>query len=134
MDGPPQRGSLHATTLWHFDAAEWAPSTASLADILTVRRLHAVAIPGLLDLPRRVVRDIHCGVATCPSHCRHCIACKWLTSSNSRVLAGAAGDDMGATIHAWLRLVDIAGIEGRENLIPVSVGQHTGSVDVFLGA
>ena len=21
-----------ATTLWHFDAAEWAPSTASLAD------------------------------------------------------------------------------------------------------
>jgi hypothetical protein len=33
MDGSPQRGSLHATTLWHFDAAEWAPSTASLADI-----------------------------------------------------------------------------------------------------
>src|SRR5215472_9803223 len=33
MDGSPQRGLLHATTLWHFDAAEWAPSTASLADI-----------------------------------------------------------------------------------------------------
>jgi hypothetical protein len=33
MDGSPQRGSLHATTLWHFDAAEWAPSTASKADI-----------------------------------------------------------------------------------------------------
>src|SRR5262249_22963124 len=33
MDGSPQRGSLHATTLWHFDAAEWAPSTASITDI-----------------------------------------------------------------------------------------------------
>jgi hypothetical protein len=33
MDGSPQRGLLHATTLWHFDAAEWAPSTASKADI-----------------------------------------------------------------------------------------------------
>jgi hypothetical protein len=33
MDGSPQRGSLHATTLWHSDAAEWAPSTASKADV-----------------------------------------------------------------------------------------------------
>jgi hypothetical protein len=33
MDGSPQRGLLHATTLWHFDAVEWAPSTASQADI-----------------------------------------------------------------------------------------------------
>jgi hypothetical protein len=33
MDGSPQRGSLHATTLWHFDAAERAPSTASKADM-----------------------------------------------------------------------------------------------------
>jgi hypothetical protein len=24
MDGSSQCGSLHATTLWHFDAAEWA--------------------------------------------------------------------------------------------------------------
>src|SRR6266704_3950576 len=32
MDGSPQRGSLHATTPWHFDAAEWAPSTASKTD------------------------------------------------------------------------------------------------------
>src|SRR5215472_9946727 len=37
MDGSPQRGLLHATTLWHFDAAEWAPSTASLADIRSQR-------------------------------------------------------------------------------------------------
>jgi hypothetical protein len=33
MDGSPQCGSFHVTTLWHFDAAEWAPSTASKADM-----------------------------------------------------------------------------------------------------
>src|SRR5262245_37495932 len=33
MDGSPQCGLLDATTLWHFDAAERAPSTASKADI-----------------------------------------------------------------------------------------------------
>src|SRR6266545_6014143 len=29
MDGSPQVVRFDATTLWHFDAAEWAPSTAS---------------------------------------------------------------------------------------------------------
>jgi hypothetical protein len=33
MDGSPQVVHFDATTLWHFDAAEWAPSTASKADI-----------------------------------------------------------------------------------------------------
>ena len=33
MDGSPQCGLLCTTTLWHFDAAERAPSTASKADI-----------------------------------------------------------------------------------------------------
>jgi hypothetical protein len=32
MDGSPQSGLLQRTTLWHSDAAEWAPSTASKAD------------------------------------------------------------------------------------------------------
>src|SRR5262249_47999400 len=32
MDGSPQVVRFDATTLWHFDAAEWAPSTASKAD------------------------------------------------------------------------------------------------------
>ena len=32
MDGSPQCGLLDATTLWHFNASERAPSTASLAD------------------------------------------------------------------------------------------------------
>src|SRR5262249_17576121 len=34
MDGSPQVVRFDATTLWHFDAAEWAPSTASKAEIL----------------------------------------------------------------------------------------------------
>jgi hypothetical protein len=28
----------NATTLWHFDAAEWAPSTASKADFTALKR------------------------------------------------------------------------------------------------
>ena len=36
----------------------------------------------------------------------------------------AAGDDMGATIHLRLRLVRVASIKGRENLVTVAVGQH----------
>src|SRR5262249_10410630 len=32
MDGSPQVVRFDATTLWHLDAAEWAPSTASKAD------------------------------------------------------------------------------------------------------
>jgi hypothetical protein len=31
MDGSPHSGSLNATTLWHIDAVEWAPSTVSFA-------------------------------------------------------------------------------------------------------
>src|SRR5215510_5024800 len=37
MDGSPQVVRFDATTLWHFDAAEWAPSTASKADEATLR-------------------------------------------------------------------------------------------------
>jgi hypothetical protein len=32
MDGSPNSGRFHATTLWHIDAVEWAPSTSSKAD------------------------------------------------------------------------------------------------------
>jgi hypothetical protein len=31
MDGTPQVVRFDVTTLWHLDAAEWAPSTASIA-------------------------------------------------------------------------------------------------------
>jgi hypothetical protein len=37
MDGSPQCGLLCTTTLWHFDAAERAPSTASKADICSAK-------------------------------------------------------------------------------------------------
>src|SRR5262245_30446759 len=33
MDGTPHVVRFDATTLWHLDAAEWAPSTASFASI-----------------------------------------------------------------------------------------------------
>ena len=33
MDGSPQVVRFDAATLWHLDAAEWAPSTASFATI-----------------------------------------------------------------------------------------------------
>src|SRR5262245_18760020 len=40
MDGSPQVVRFDATTLWHLDAAKWAPSTASKAAkmIATTRR------------------------------------------------------------------------------------------------
>jgi hypothetical protein len=31
MDGTPQVVRFDVTTLWHLDAAEWAPSTASIS-------------------------------------------------------------------------------------------------------
>jgi hypothetical protein len=34
MDGTPQVVRFDATTLWHLDAAEWAPSTASKPVVL----------------------------------------------------------------------------------------------------
>src|SRR5262249_36034575 len=39
MDGTPQVVRFDATTLWHLDAAEWAPSTASSASRLAGIRL-----------------------------------------------------------------------------------------------
>src|SRR5215471_3275551 len=85
------------------------------------------------DLPRRVVRDVHGGIATSTGQCRHPFACKWLTSSHPRVLAGATSDDVGAAVHIWLRFVDVTGIESRENLVTVSICQNAGAIDVFLG-
>ena len=54
-------------------------------------------------------------------------------SSASSIIAvryAAAGDDMGATVHLRLRLVRVASIKGRENLVTVAVGQHAGAVNV----
>jgi hypothetical protein len=98
-----------------------------------VRLLATSASPGLLDLPRRIMGDVHRRVAARPSERRHSIACKWLTPSDASIFASAASDDVRAAIHSWLRLVNVAGIEGRENLVSVGIGQDAGSIDVFLG-
>jgi hypothetical protein len=47
MDGSPQVVRFDVTTLWHFDAAEWAPSTASKAAevIRPGRRCMSAAVP-----------------------------------------------------------------------------------------
>ena len=94
----------------------------------------AAAPPRLFDLPRRIMRDIHRGVATRPSQCRHCVACKWLAPGDPCILPGAAGNDVSAAIEGWLRLVDVAGIEGRENLVAVGICQDARSINVFFGA
>ena len=73
------------------------------------------------DLPRRVVRNVHRRIASSTGQCRHCIASKRLTPSDPRVLACAASDYMGAAIHGRLQLVDVAGIEGRENLVTIGI-------------
>src|SRR5215831_10986593 len=87
-----------------------------------------------LYLPCRVVRDVHRGIAAGASQRRHRYAGKWLTPSDPLILAGAASDDMGATVHFRLRLVGVASIKGRKNLVTVAVGQHAGAVNVFLVA
>src|SRR6266700_3437432 len=111
------------------------PAAAGMDTLFSYRSTSlAVAPSGLLDLPRRIMRNVHRGIAARPSQRRHCIAGKWLTPSDPCIFAGAARDDMGAATHAWLRLVDVAGIEGREDLVSVGVGQDTGSIDVLLGA
>ena len=62
------------------------------------------------------------------------IAGERLASGDALIFAGSAGDDVRAAIHIRLRLVEIAGVEGREDLVAVAVGQDAGAVDIFLSA
>src|SRR5262245_29968245 len=87
-----------------------------------------------LYLPRRVMRDVHRGIAAGACQRRHRYAGKWLTPSDPLILARAASDDVGAAAHLRLRLVEVARIKGRENLVTVAVGQHASAVNVFLVA
>ena len=80
------------------------------------------------------MRDVHRSIAAGASQRRHRYTGKWLTPSDSFVLAGAASDDVGATVHFRLRLVRVASIKGRENLVTVAVGSHASAVNVFLVA
>src|SRR5262245_24188453 len=54
MDGSPQVVRFDATTLWHLDAAEWAPSTASKAALVSCRLQCLVCPKG--DIDRRPPR------------------------------------------------------------------------------
>src|SRR6266536_1896704 len=72
------------------------------------------------DLPCRVMRDVsreRSGRLT--GRCPLGNALEWLTPGDARVLPGAAGDDMSATVHVQLRLVEVAGVEGREHNVTV---------------
>src|SRR5262249_23112682 len=51
MDGTPQVVRFDATTLWHLDAAEWPPSTASKAAV------RATLASSLLCPPKRKIRS-----------------------------------------------------------------------------
>ena len=72
------------------------------------------------DFPRRVVRDIHRKITARTSQCGHGYAREWLATGDPFVLAGSARDDVSATIHLRLRLIEVAGIKGRENLVTVA--------------
>src|SRR6185437_16878820 len=88
----------------------------------------------LFDFPRRVMRDVHREIAARAGWRRHGYAGKWLAPGDPLILPGTAGDDVGAAIHFRLRLIEVARIEGRENLVTVAVCHHAGPVDVFLVA
>jgi len=78
-----------------------------------------------LDLPRRVMWDVHRSIAARASKRRHGYAGKWLAPSDAFVLARTTSDDVGAAVHFRLRLVRVASIKGRENLVTVAIGQLT---------
>jgi hypothetical protein len=78
------------------------------------------------------MRDIHCKIAVGPGELRHVITPKGLTAGYACVLAAAGRNDVGAAVHVPLGFVEITGIEGREDHIPVLVRERAGAVDVFL--
>jgi len=54
MDGTPQVVRFDVTTLWHLDAAEWAPSTASIAaEMIGAMQRPMSALPPKADMDRR---------------------------------------------------------------------------------
>jgi hypothetical protein len=53
MDGSLHSGSLNATTLWHIDAVEWAPSTASIASFERCRHVGFTPDSGRMTATQR---------------------------------------------------------------------------------
>src|SRR5262245_59404365 len=71
MDGTPQVVRFDATTLWHLDAAEWAPSTAS-----KVERLAASIFRP--DYPQEQTSSMRSGTSDL---CRYCCKSRRLQGS-----------------------------------------------------
>ena len=86
---------------------------ALLLPRLSVPGLHRPLGSDLLrfDLPRRVVRDVHGGVAAFTGERGHRIACERLSAGDTRILPSTSGNEMSTATHIRLRLVDIARIE-----------------------
>ena len=77
----------------------------------TSRLLLALGSESLfLDLPARVVRDVHRRVAAGAGEIGHGDAGEGLAARDARIFASAAGDDVRAAIHLGLRLVEITGV------------------------
>ena len=90
----------------------------------------AVAPSGLLDLPRRIMRNVCRGIAARPSQRRHCIAGKWLTPSDPCIFAGAARDDIAigrASSYQLGRLIIDAAGEHRQSAGAVHAHSMTSS-------
>ena len=93
-----------------------------LVSLATAKRIDAGS-DLLFDLPGRDVRNVQRKYAAGTSQCRHCFTRKWLLAADPCVLAGTARDDMGPTSTLLSeRLVDVARIKGREDLVTVSIG------------
>jgi len=86
-----------------------------------------------LDFPRRVVGDVHRGIAPSPRERRHRVAGERLAAGDASIFARAAGDDVSAAAQIRLRLSEIARVEGREDLVAIGVGEYASAVDIFLG-
>lgn len=82
----------------------------------------------LLDLPARVVRDVHGGIAALTGQCWQCIAGERLAARDARVFPGSTRDDVRAAVQVGLRFIDVARVEGGEDLVTVGVGQHASAL------
>src|SRR5262245_39075443 len=98
-------------------AAVLVPPLRSLQVLLLPRP----SVPGLhppfgsdllrFDFPRRVVRDVHSGVAAFTGERGHRITCERLSARDTRILPSTSGNEMSTATHIRLRFVDIARIE-----------------------
>jgi len=66
-----------------------------------------------LDLPRRIVGDVHRGIAPSPRERRHRVASERLAAGDASIFARAAGDDVGVAAQIRLRLIEITRVDEK---------------------